>query len=82
MKHADTRDRRLTHAHRHPEHTQHISRDIKKPIGGSRLNLRVVSVYRHDQRVNPRFDPANYTSIPVDGCVGDPVFGWNGEFDR
>jgi len=38
VKHADTRDRRLTHAHRHPEHTQHISRDIKKPIGGSRLN--------------------------------------------
>lgn len=38
VKHADTRDRRLTHAHRHPEHTQHISRDIKKPIGGSRLS--------------------------------------------
>ena len=37
VKHADTRDRRLTHAHRHPEHTQHISRDIKKPIGGSRF---------------------------------------------
>ncbi|GAB32728.1 hypothetical protein [Gordonia otitidis] len=59
-----------------------LSGEIQELKKYAALNLHVVSVYRDDQRVNPRFDPANYTSIPVDGCLGDPVYGWNGEFDR